>query len=96
VPAPDDRLTPRQRRDRVVRREALAAALVAAREQAGLNQSQLAQASGLSRSAVVRLEKGDASISSDRLWDLARALGTKPSALYPAAEANEAAGRTLD
>ncbi|GAC80860.1 helix-turn-helix domain-containing protein [Gordonia malaquae] len=96
MPAPDDRLTPRQRRDRVVRREALAAALVAAREQAGLNQSQLAQASGLSRSAVVRLEKGDASISSDRLWDLARALGTKPSALYPAAEANEAAGRTLD
>ncbi|SEB66324.1 DNA-binding transcriptional regulator, XRE-family HTH domain [Gordonia malaquae] len=79
-----------------MRREALAAALVAAREQAGLNQSQLAQASGLSRSAVVRLEKGDASISSDRLWDLARALGTKPSALYPAAEANEAAGRTLD
>lgn len=79
-----------------MRREALAAALVAARELAGLNQSELAKASGLSRSAIVRLEKGEASISSDRLWDLARALGTRPSALYAAAEANEAAAETLE
>lgn len=78
-----------------MRRAALARALVDAREKAGLNQSQLAQASGLSRSAVVRLEKGDASISSDRLWDLARALGTRPSVLLAAAEADEAAAETL-
>ncbi|GEE00376.1 hypothetical protein nbrc107696_08220 [Gordonia spumicola] len=96
MPAPDDRLTPQQRRERVVRRAALAKALIAAREQAGLNQSQLAQASGLSRSAIVRLERGDASISSDRLWDLARALGTTPSQLYAAAEADEAAAQTLE
>ncbi|MGV9748035.1 helix-turn-helix domain-containing protein [Rhodococcus zopfii] len=96
MPAPDDRLAPQQRRDRVVRRAALARALVEARERAGLNQSELVTKSGLSRSAIVRLEKGEASISSDRLWDLARALGTTPSALYAAAEADEAAARTLD
>lgn len=79
-----------------MRREALAKALIAARERSGLNQSQLAQASGLSRSAVVRLEKGDASISSDRLWDLAKALGLRPSQIYAAAEADEAAAQTLD
>lgn len=79
-----------------MRRAALAKALIAAREQAGLNQSELAATSGLSRSAIVRLERGDASISSDRLWDLARALGTTPSAIYAAAEADEAAAQTLD
>lgn len=79
-----------------MRREALAKAIIAAREKAGLNQSQLAQASGLSRSAIVRLEKGEASVSSDRLWDLARALGTRPSALLAVAEADDAAADTLD
>nr|WP_221247108.1 helix-turn-helix transcriptional regulator [Gordonia humi] len=83
-------------RERVVRRTALARALVEARQQAGLNQSQLAAASGLSRSAIVRLERGDASISSDRLWDLAKALGMRPSQIYAAAEADEAAAQTLD
>lgn len=78
-----------------MRRSALAKAIREAREKAGLNQSELVTKSGLSRSAIVRLERGDASISSDRLWDLARALGTTPSALYAAAEADEAAADTL-
>lgn len=79
-----------------MRRQALAKAIIAAREKVGLNQSQLAQASGLSRSAIARLEKGEASVSSDRLWDLARALGTTPSAIYAAAEADDNASRTLE
>lgn len=79
-----------------MRRSALAKALIEARERAGLNQSELATASGLSRSAIVRLERGDASISSDRLWDLAKALGVRPSQIYAAAEADDAAARTLD
>ena len=78
-----------------MRRTALARALVEARKQAGLTQVELATASGLSRSAIARLEAGEASISSDRLWDLARALGTKPSALLAAAEADDAAADTL-
>lgn len=79
-----------------MRREALAKALVDARQRVGLTQIQLATASGLSRSAIARLEAGEASISSDRLWDLARALGTRPSALLAAAEADDAAAETLD
>lgn len=79
-----------------MRRDALAKALVEARQRAGLTQVELAAASGLSRSAIARLEAGDASISSDRLWDLAKALGTKPSALLAAAEADDDAAKTLD
>ncbi|MBS4103070.1 MULTISPECIES: helix-turn-helix domain-containing protein [Mycobacteriales] len=96
MPVPDSRLTPQQQRDRDVRREALAKALIAAREAAGLNQSELARESGISRSAIIRLERGEASISSDRLWDLARVLDTKPSALLAAAEADDSASRTLE
>lgn len=88
--APDDRLTPRQRRVRDVRRHALAAALVTARQAADMTQQQLADASGLSRSAIARLEGGGQGISSDRIWELAVALGTKPSELYIAAEADVA------
>lgn len=96
MPVPDAHLTPQQRRVRAVRRDALARVLVEAREKAGLNQTELARASGLSRSAIVRLEKGEASISSDRIWDLAKALGLRPSAIYAAAEADQAAADTLE
>lgn len=96
MPVPDDALSLHQRWERDVRRAALARAIVAAREQAGMTQVQLAAASGISRSAIVRLEKAEASISSDRLWSLAKALGTKPSALLAAAEADEDAAETLD
>ncbi|WP_333490371.1 helix-turn-helix transcriptional regulator [Gordonia jacobaea] len=79
-----------------MRRDALAKALVAARQRAGLTQERLAETSGLSRSAIARLEAGEASISSDRIWDLAKALGTRPSSLYAAAEADRAAAETLE
>ncbi len=79
-----------------MRRQALAKALVTARHKAGLTQDQLADKSGLSRSAIARAEAGEASLSSDRFWDLAKALGIRPSALWLAAEADEAASRTLD
>ncbi len=95
VPAPDNRLTPRERQERRVRRAALAKALVDARHAAGLTQDQLAERSGLSRSAIARAEAGEASLSSDRFWDLARALGIRPSTLWLAAEADEAAADTL-
>lgn len=79
-----------------MRRDALAKALVAARQRSGLTQERLAETSGLSRSAIARLEAGEASISSDRLWDLAKALGTRPSELYAAAESDQAAAETLE
>ncbi len=90
VPAPLHRLTEAQIERRDVRREALGRALAAARQAAGLTQDQLAQASGLSRPTISRLEQGTSSISSDRLWDLASTLGTTPSELFVRAEADDA------
>lgn len=78
-----------------MRREALAAALIRARRAADMTQTELATASGMSRSAIARLESGDASIGSDRLWDICVALGMRPSALFLIAEADEAAAETL-
>lgn len=57
-----------------------------ARVAAGVTQHQLADASGVSRPAIARIETGEASIQIDRLWDIAEALHTTPSALLAAAE----------
>ncbi|WOC13637.1 helix-turn-helix domain-containing protein [Gordonia sp. MP11Mi] len=96
MPTADTHLTLQQRRARAVRRAALAAALVGARQAAGMTQQQLAAAAGMSRSAIARLEAGKASIGSDFLWDIAIALGMRPSALFLAAEADDAASETFD
>ena len=61
-----------------------------------MTQTELAERAGLSRSVIARLETGAASISSDRLWVLAAALGTKPSRLLAVAEADDEAAATLD
>ena len=78
-----------------MRRQALAAALVAARQSAGLTQAELAEAASMSRSAIARLEAGDAAIASDRLWDICVALGLRPSAFFQLAEADVDAAETL-
>ncbi|GAC78791.1 Helix-turn-helix [Gordonia malaquae] len=93
---PEKRLSDAQRRIRAVRRRALADALTAARREAGLTQTELAEAAGMSRSAIARLENSTASIASDALWDIAVALGMRPSALFLLAEADGAAADTLD
>lgn len=84
-----DHLTPHQRWVRDVRRKALGAALAAARQKSGLTQTELAEASGVSRPTISRLELGLSSISSDRLWDLAYACGTTPADLFADAQAGE-------
>lgn len=61
---------------------ALGQALADARHAAGLTQTQLAEASGVSRPTISRLEQGDSSISSDRIWDLALACGIDPATLF--------------
>lgn len=78
-----------------MRRQALAEALVAARTAADMTQTELAEAAGLSRSAIARLEAGDAGIASDRLWDICVALGMRPSAFFRLAEADTDAAGTL-
>lgn len=84
-----DHLTDHQRWVRDVRRKALGAALAAARQKAGLTQDELADASGVSRPTISRIEQGTSSISSDRLWDLAYACGTTPADLFGEAQADE-------
>ncbi|MGV9668562.1 helix-turn-helix domain-containing protein [Nocardia niigatensis] len=42
--------------------------------------------SGVSRSAIARIELGTSSVQTDRLWDLTEALSTTPSALLADAE----------
>lgn len=96
MPAPSVHLTPHERWVREVRRKALGAALSAARRSAGLSQDELAQASGVSRPTISRLEQGTSSISSDRIWQLAYACGTTPAAIFTAAQADEDVRKTTD
>ncbi|WP_157184815.1 helix-turn-helix domain-containing protein [Nocardia niigatensis] len=42
--------------------------------------------SGVSRPAIARIELGTSSVQTDRLWDLAEAVSTTPSALLADAE----------
>ncbi|KHJ71274.1 MULTISPECIES: helix-turn-helix domain-containing protein [Mycobacteriales] len=93
-PKPDS-LTPHQRWVRDVRRQALAAALIAAREQQGLTRAELAERARIDRTMLYRVETGRTSLSVDLLWDVCRALGITPSALLAAAEADDAAAQTL-
>lgn len=95
MPVADSHLTPQRLWDRDVRRRALAAVLVDARKAAGLTQAQVAERAGLARSTLAELEKGRASISSDALWEIAKALGRPLSELIAAVEADEAAAATL-
>jgi len=56
---------------------AIAAALIAARTQAGLTQAQLADRMGTTQSAVARLESGRARPSTATLEKVAKATGTR-------------------
>ncbi|WP_235747221.1 helix-turn-helix domain-containing protein [Nocardia coffeae] len=69
-----------------MRRDAVGAAVRRAREASGMNRDELAAASGVSRPAIARIELGNSSVQIDRLWDLAEALATTPSALLADAE----------
>ncbi len=96
MPAPDSRLDPRQLRVRAVRREALGAAIRAARREAGLTQAEVAEKASMARSTIIEVEKGQKSLSSDALWNLAVALRTPLSAIIAAAEAHPGLAGTLE
>jgi transcriptional regulator with XRE-family HTH domain len=86
MPVPEASLSPQQRKVRKMRRDAVGAAIRRARESAKMNQDELATASGVSRPVIARIELGNSSVQIDRLWDLAEALATTPSALLADAE----------
>lgn len=69
-----------------MRRDAVGAAIRRAREAAGMSQDDLAEASGVSRPVIARIELGNSGVQVDRLWDLAEALSMTPSALLADAE----------
>lgn len=69
-----------------MRRDAVGEAVRRARLASGLSQEGLARLSGVSRAAIARIETGEASTQVDRLWDLASALETTPSAILAQAE----------
>jgi len=56
------------------------------RTEAGLSQIDLAEAVGMERKAIVRLEAGQHQMRFDNLWALAEALGTRPSGLLARVE----------
>lgn len=95
MPAPDSRLDSQQLRVRAVRREALGTAIRDARKAAGLTQAQVAESAGMARSTIIEVERGQKSLSSDSLWNLAVALGTPLSAIIAAAEADPGLAATL-
>lgn len=95
MPVPEDRVSDAQREVRTVRRRAVGRAIATARTERGLTQTELAEAAGISRSSIARLEAGDHGASVDVLFNIAVALGTKPSALLAAAEADDATAATL-
>lgn len=89
------KLSERKLHERDVVRHAMARAIVEAREAAGLSQAAAARRAGLSRSSYINLELGEVGLTSDRFLALARALRTRPSVLWQAVEADEAAAALL-
>ncbi|MFT3900702.1 MAG: helix-turn-helix transcriptional regulator [Gordonia sp. (in: high G+C Gram-positive bacteria)] len=73
--------------DTAARRQALANALLARRNELGLPQREVIdRTADLSRSQLQRLEQAQTTITVERLWSLAAALETTPSALLATAE----------
>lgn len=67
----------------VLRRQALGRRLRELRAGAGLTQEAVAQTAGLERAFYAKLEAGQHGVLTDRLWDLAGALGVDPGELFP-------------
>ncbi len=74
-------MTPQQRQLRDEWRMAIGKAIKGLRDQEGMTQQQLADQSGIDRTTIVHLERGQRSILLDRLLPLLTALSTRPSDL---------------
>ena len=96
MPVSTKKLSRQQLAELSVRREALARAIRDARRTAGMTQAQVAEAAGLARSTIIEIENGQRGLGSDAIWNLARALRTRPSVLWAAAEADDDAAETLE
>ena len=66
----------------VARRRAFGRRVASLRHERGLSQERLALDAGLDRSYMGRIERGEVSVSLDRIWGIADALGVKPAELF--------------
>ena len=63
-------------------RIAFGRAIVAARKRIGVSQEQLANEAQIDRSYMGRIERGEQSVSFDKILDVSRALGIAPAVLF--------------
>lgn len=64
------------------RRRAFGAGIARLRRERGLSQEQLALRAGLDRSYMGRVERGEQSVSLDKIFAVADVLGVAPSVLF--------------
>ncbi|MDY3125468.1 helix-turn-helix transcriptional regulator [Bifidobacterium mongoliense] len=65
-------------------RIAFGKAIVSARKQTGLSQERLANDAQIDRSYMGRIERGEQSVSFDKILDICNALNIPPAALFEA------------
>ena len=64
------------------RRKRFGRRIVQLRKECGLSQEGLALRAGLDRSYMGRIERGEQSVSLDKIWEIADALGTTPGDFF--------------
>lgn len=64
------------------RRRAFGRRVALLRRERGLSQERLALDAGLDRSYMGRIERGEVSVSLDKIWGIADALGVAPGDLF--------------
>lgn len=68
------------------RRKAFGKAIQQQRKRVGLSQEKLALAADVDRSYMGRIERGEQSVSFDKIWSICDELEIAPSALFESAE----------
>lgn len=66
----------------MARRRAFGRRVASLRRERGLSQEKLALNAGLDRSYMGRIERGEVSVSLDKIWGIADALGVAPGDLF--------------
>lgn len=86
MPISDRRFSPAELREREIVRRAIGSVVARLRRSAGLTQLEVAELSNMSERELRRIEKGEGGTPLDRLWPLARAIGSSPAEIVAEAE----------
>lgn len=79
MPTSDSRFSPQELREREIVRQAIGTVIRRQRTTAGLTQIEVAKIANMSARELRRIETGEGGTPLDRLWPLARAIGTTPA-----------------